>query len=154
MRKKMVAMLLIVSQSAITGVQAEDKCIKPNEVEADQIRYIETQLKVAALQCKGHQYVNMPLFYNDFLLENRPYLVRTQKPLQAYLKRVGEGETISTYMDSIATRVSIESVEVSQFCNRAMLAAGFSAKTAHPVKLLGLMPVEYRRPAAYCRVRG
>ena len=144
--------LLIAVQIVAVGAEAFEKCIKPIEVEADQVRYIETQLRVAALQCKDHKHADLPLLYNAFILENRPYLVRTQKPLTSFLKRSGQ-PSVDTYITSVANRISIASSKVSQFCRRVKLAAELSAKTADPVKLLGLMPVEYQRPAAYCRKR-
>jgi len=148
-QRGLLAVLLVASQIVVVGAKASEKCIKPKEVEADQVRYIETQLRVAALQCKDHRHADLPLLYNAFILENRPYLVRTQKPLISFLKRSGQ-PSVDTYIMSVANRVSIESSKVSQFCRRVKLAAELSAKTAHPIKLLGLMPVEYRRPAAYC----
>jgi len=152
-RDGLLAAALMVSQFVTVGVQAADKCIKPAEVEADKIRYIETQLKVAVLQCNDFQYAEMPYLYNAFIMENRPYLVRTQKPLQSYLAR-SERDSIANYIGTVANRISVESSNVNQFCGRAMLAVEFSAKAGHPVKLLNLMPVQYRRPAELCKKQG
>jgi hypothetical protein len=149
-RQGLIAALLIMSNLGVSGAAvAEKKCIKERELEADQVRYIETQLRVAALQCKNYRHADIPLLYNDFILENRPYLVRTQKPLKEYLARAGT-PSVETYIVSVANRVSMESIKVNQFCNRAKLAAALSSKTANPLTLLSLMPVTYRRPAAYC----
>lgn len=145
----LLAGLLLATQATASGVQAAEKCIKSGELEADQVRYIETQLRVAALQCRDQRHAEMPMLYNSFILENRPYLVRTQKPLLSYLRRTGE-ESVASYIVGVANRVSLESTRVSQFCGRAMLAAELSAKTADPIKLLSLMPVSYERPAKYC----
>lgn len=148
--KGFVAALLVgATVSVSTAAANEVKCIKQRELEADQVRYIETQLKVAALQCHNYKHADMPLLYNAFILENRPYLVRTQKPLKAFLTRLGRS-SVDKYMIEVAERVSIESANVSQFCNRAKLAAELSAKSANPLALLALMPVSYRSPAQYC----
>ena len=144
---------LMVSQLMGAGAQAADKCIKPGEVEADKVRYIETQLKVAALQCNDYRHADIPLLYKAFILENRPYLVRAQKPLLSYLKR-SEQVSVASYIGGVANRVSVESTRVNQFCSRAMLAAEFSAKAGHPLKLLALMPVPYRQPADFCKKKG
>ena len=149
-RDGLLAAALIASQMAISGVQAADKCIKPAEVEADKVRYIETQLKVAVLQCNNFQHAEMQYLYGEFILENRPYLVRAQKPLFSYVARA-EKVSVASYIDAVADRISVESVTVNQFCGRAMLAVEFSAKAGHPVKLLNLMPVRYRRPANLCK---
>jgi len=152
-RSGLVAAFLVMSQTVTLGAQAADKCIRPKEVEADKVRYIEAQLHVAALQCRDQQHAKLPTLYNAFIMENRPHLVRTQKPLKSYVNRSGQN-SIAGYLEAVASRVSIESVKVNQFCNRAMLVAELSAKTAHPVKLLGLMPVQYQRPADLCRTKG
>lgn len=153
MRKPVKGLLAGLLAAALvtvsTAVSAQVKCIKPQELEADKVRYIETQLRVAALQCHNYKHADMPLLYNAFILENRPYLVRTQKPLKEFLARTGAG-SVDNYIVEIAERVSIESANVSQFCNRAKLAAELSAKSANPLALLSLMPVSYRRPATQC----
>jgi len=152
-RKGGLAVALIASQLVLSGALAADKCIKTAEVEADKVRYIETQLKVAKLQCYDNEHAELSLLYNAFILEKRPYLVRSQKPLLTYLQRT-EKKSVASYIADIADRVSVESTNVSQFCTRAMLAAEFSAKAGHPVKILGLMPIAYKRPAALCKEMG
>jgi len=143
-----VAALLMVS----TAAQAAEKCIYPNELEADQVRYVETQLRVAVLQCKGHRHADLPLLYNSFILENRPYLVRTRDVLNRYLLRVGAAP-VSTYISGVADYVSLESTKVSQFCSRAKFAAELSAKSPHPLTLLALMPVKYQRSVKQCETK-
>ena len=145
-----VAALLVLSQGVTAQEVAKEKCMKPDEVEADQVRYIETQLRVAALQCRDYRHADLPILYNSFILENRPYLVKTQKPLSTYVKRAGAG-SLDGYIVGVANKVSMESSKVSQFCSRAMLAAELAAKTGHPIKLPNLMPVAYERPAAFCK---
>jgi len=149
-RGGLLAAALIASQLAIAGAQAADKCMKPSEIEADKVRYIETQLRVAVLQCNDFQHADMPLLYGDFILENRPYFVRAQKPLFSYVSRA-EKMSVPDYIGAVADRISVESSKVNQFCNRAMLAAEFSSKAGHPVKILNLMPVRYRQPAELCK---
>jgi len=149
-RHGLVAALLICSNITVSSATAAEKnCIRPGELEADQVRYIETQLKVASLQCNSYKTADMPLLYNAFILENRPYLVRAERPLKTFLTRTGAG-SIDAYIVELEDRLSFESANVNQFCNRAKLAAELSAKSANPLALLSLMPVSYRQPAEYC----
>ncbi|MEX0298994.1 MAG: hypothetical protein AB3N28_07975 [Kordiimonas sp.] len=131
-------------------VTAADTCIHATEIEADKIRFVETQLKVAALQCRSYDEVDFSMLYSSFIKENRPYLVKSSKPLATYLARVGGG-SVQRHVDGVAKRVSFESTKVSQFCNRARLAAQFSAKSGHPAMLVSMLPVRYETPAMQCR---
>tara|TARA_R100001163_G_C4929986_1_gene106349 strand:+ start:148 stop:603 length:456 start_codon:yes stop_codon:yes gene_type:complete len=144
--KALVISGLLVGQTSF----AAEACIRAGELEADKIRFVETQLKVAALQCRSFADVDYSMLYSSFVKENRPFLVRSSKPLASYLKRVGEG-SLAVHMSEVAKRVSYESTKVSQFCNRARLAAQFSAKSAHPVMLIAMLPVRYERPAMQCK---
>ncbi len=132
------------------AVIAADTCIRASEIEADKVRFVETQLKVAALQCRSYDEINFSMLYSSFIKENRPYLVKSSKPLATYLARVGGG-SVRGHVEGVAKRVSFESTKVSQFCNRARLAAQFSAKSGHPAMLVSMLPVRYEVPAMQCR---
>jgi len=130
-------------------VWAAEVCIHPLELEADQVRFVETQLRVAALQCRSHDAVDFTSLYGGFVKENRPYLVKSSKPLRTFLARQGQ-QSIDNHVVATAKRISFESAKVAQFCARAKLAAQFSAKSAHPVMLISMMPVRYQKPAMLC----
>lgn len=142
------AIIVSILLSGQAGFAAE-ACIRPLELEADKIRFVETQLKVAALQCRSYGEGDFSMLYSSFVKENRPFLVKSGKPLAAYLIRAGAG-SVKGHMVEVAKRVSYESTKVSQFCNRARLAAQFSAKSAHPVMLVAMLPVRYESPATQC----
>ena len=142
----LVAAILLLS----TGAQATENCIRASEVEADRVRYVETQLKVAVFQCKDQRHAELGTLYKNFILENRPYLVGTRQALGTYLARAGAA-SLASYLDQIADRISLESTRVNQFCNRAFLAAELSAKSPHPLTLLPLLPVNYQHPAPKCK---
>ncbi len=149
--KRRIGNAIVVS--VLLGGQAgfaAEACIRSLELEADKVRFVETQLKVAALQCRSNGEADFSMLYSSFVKENRPFLVKSAKPLAAYLSRTGAG-SVQGHMSEVAKRVSYESTKVSQFCNRARLAAQFSAKSAHPVMLITMLPVRYERPAMQCR---
>ena len=140
-----MAASLIGGQAAV----AAQDCIQSSEIEADQIRFVETQLKVASLQCRSFENADLATLYSAFVKENRPYLVRSTRPIKTYLERSGN-ISVAGHMSEMARRVSFESKKVSQFCNRARLAAQYSAKSPHPSMLLGMLPIRYERPAEMC----
>lgn len=144
--KALTIAMLLSGQASL----AAEACISATEIEADKIRFVETQLKVAALQCRSYDDVDFSMLYSSFVKENRPFLVKSTRPLAKYLERAGAG-SVEGHMSDVAKRVSFESARVSQFCNRARLAAQFSAKSAHPVMLVSMLPVRYERPAMQCR---
>ncbi len=169
----LIMCLGVTTEQAVMGSDGFKKCIKSKEVIADKMRFIETQLRVAVLQCKSVKNADLPLLYNDFIRENRPFLVRTQAPLLAYLKRGGKQpqlvepktaakvralltpqELLDNYIHYVSKRVSSKSISVPQFCERAQEAAETLVKaTTYPISILDMLPVTYRRPADYCKTR-
>ncbi|MBV1900367.1 MAG: hypothetical protein KUG56_01715, partial [Kordiimonadaceae bacterium] len=138
---KKIYTAVVVSISMISGaVAATEECIRSAEVEADRIRFVETHLKVATLQCTGYEHNDFVSLYGNFVKENRPHLVQSSRALNVYLKRVGK-LPLSHHLTLVATRVSMESRTISQFCDRSQLAAQYAAKSSHPAMLLGLLPV-------------
>jgi len=129
---------------------AKPVCMRPDEVAADQIRFIETELRIAVQQCVGGKNIDLPDLYANFVLEKRPYLARSEQPLSLYLKRKGK-QDLMTYLKAVASRVSYESANVSQFCSKSRLAAEIAVKSADPTILLSLLPIPYQRPAELCQ---
>ncbi|MBL4835939.1 MAG: hypothetical protein JKY34_00055 [Kordiimonadaceae bacterium] len=149
MGKIYTAAILAVSLSSVT-VAATEECIRSAEVEADRIRFVETHLKVATLQCTGYEHKAFASLYGNFVKENRPYLVQSSKSLNTYLKRAGK-LPLSSHLAVVANRVSMASRTVSQFCGKSRLAAQYAAKSSHPAMLLALLPVRYEKPATMCQ---
>lgn len=140
-----VAIALVSGQASL----AAEACMRSAEVEADKVRFIETQLKVASLQCKNRGNTDFSKLYSSFVKEKRPFLVESTKQLARYLKRAGDA-SIQQYVALKAKRISMESARVSQFCDKAKLAAYYSAKSSDPVTLIPILPVRYERPVRQC----
>ncbi|MCJ9430230.1 hypothetical protein [Kordiimonas marina] len=147
-----MAVAAVLSTQALGADPAGAKpiCMRPDEVTADQIRFIETELRIAAQQCVGGKNIDLPDLYTSFVLEKRPYLARSERPLTLYLKRKGK-QDLSSYLNTVASRVSYESANVSQFCSKSRLAAEVAVKSADPSILLSLLPIPYQRPAELCQ---
>lgn len=141
--------LVALSVMASFSVGATETCMQAAEVKADQVRFVETQMRIAALQCRGGGHRDIVGLYNDFVRTKRPYFIEAEAPLRTYLKRTEKG-ALDGYVVEVANKVSLDSTNVSQFCDRARMALQMSVKMPDPVGLIGLMPVSYRQPVRSC----
>lgn len=121
------------------------------EIKADQIRFVETQLRVATLQCRGGAHRDIISLYNDFVRSKRPYFIESEGPLRQFLRRSKKGG-LDGYVVSVANKVSLGSTSVSQFCERAQMALQLAMKMPDPAGLITLMPVRYKQPERSCTV--
>lgn len=144
-----IALSLLISLS----VQADENCMQIKEVKADQVRFVETQMRVAALQCRGGGHRDMIGMYNDFVRSKRPYFIEAEAPLRAYLRRSERGE-LEGYVADVASKVSMGASNVAQFCDRARMALGMAFKMPDPSGLLNLLPIQYRQPEQSCKASG
>lgn len=139
------AALAVLSVSA----NAADVCMQAREVKADQVRFVETQLRVATLQCRGGGHRDIVGLYNDFVRAKRPYFIEAESPLRGFLKRTSKGQ-LDGYVTSIANKVSLQASQTTQFCDRARMALQMSVKMPDPSGLVSLMPVRYEQPVRSC----
>lgn len=128
---------------------ATEICMQNYEVKADQTRFVETQMRVATLQCVAASDRDMVRLYNAFVSAKRPYFIDAESPLRKFLKRTKRG-SLDSYVVSLANRISRVSSTSTQFCERARFAMQMSAKMPNPVGLVSLMPVSYRQPGKTC----
>ncbi len=131
------------------AVMAADACMQDREVKADQIRFIETQMRVATLQCRGGTHREIISLYNDFVRSKRPYFIEAEGPLREFLKRSDKGG-LDSYVVGVANKVSLGSTSVAQFCDRSQMALQMAVKMPDPAGLVTLMPVKYRQPERSC----
>lgn len=131
------------------NVSAADACIKQAELEADKVRFVEVHLKVAALQCRRGANQQISRRYSQFVREKMPYLIDSQEPLMAWLKRRGNS-SLDQYIASMEKSISLGSAQSAQFCGRSLIAAEYSEKSHTPVMLLPLLPISYEKPAVEC----
>lgn len=145
-----MAATMLISVGA-NAASAADACMQSREVKADQIRFVETQMRVATLQCRGGSHRDIISLYNDFVRSKRPYFIESEGPLRQFLKRSKKGG-LDGYVVSIANRVSLGSTSVAQFCDRAQMALQMAMKMPDPAGLITLMPVRYKQPERSCTV--
>jgi len=146
--KTLLVATMLASMSA-NAVMAADVCMQDREIKADQIRFVETQMRVATLQCRGGANREIISLYNDFVRSKRPYFIDAERPLREFLKRSKKGG-LDRYVVGVANKVSLGSSSVAQFCDRAQMALQMAVKMPDPAGLLTLMPVKYRQPERSC----
>ncbi|WND02579.1 hypothetical protein QGN29_13585 [Temperatibacter marinus] len=133
--------------SISTGALAQ--CITETEMKADQKRFIQTQMMVAALQCRRGYGGVLPQIYNDFVKNNRLELQESERILSTYLQR-DEKLSVTAYLTSIANKVSLESVRQSDFCGKMKVAGEMALSMKDPLPVITVLPVHYKIPKQLC----
>ena len=123
-------------------------CVSAAEVKADQIRFLDMQLRVAALQCRNRG-AGFPGLYNAFVLTHRSKIQASRAPVENYLARLSIG-SMDHYSTKQANMISFESTQVRNFCHSAMLAATFAIELHDPLDGMDLLPVTYKTPRVTC----
>ncbi len=126
-------------------------CMNARDEMADKIRFMQTQMMVAAMQCRKSNNGAMPRLYNNFIKYHRGQLIKSGQRLEAYLARTQNIDVVS-YLNTIANRLSVDSVDEPQFCARTRIVMEMSANLDNPLALLDIMPVKYKRRVGRCRV--
>lgn len=94
-------------------------CASRAEVDALNMRILQTDLMVAGLSCP-----NVRNAYNQFVGKHRPHLLEHSKVLQGYVKRAGkEVNQYITELSNQSSNISLRLAE-SQYCQRAQLLFG------------------------------
>ncbi|WP_417461963.1 hypothetical protein [Kordiimonas sp.] len=123
-------------------------CVSTTELKADQIRFLDMQLRVAALQCRNRG-TGFPGLYNAFVLTHRSKIQDSRAPVESYLTRLSIG-SMDHYTTRQANLISFESTQVHDFCHSAMLAATFAIELHNPLDGMDLLPVAYKAPKVTC----
>lgn len=125
------------------------QCMTAEEVSADKIRFIQTQMMVAALQCRRGHKGSMPKIYNDYVKINRTDLLASERRLSGYLKRQKQG-TLSAYLTDLANRVSLESIGMPNFCRKMKVAGEMVLTMKKSEPIIPVLPVSYQQPQKSC----
>ncbi|MCJ9430232.1 hypothetical protein [Kordiimonas marina] len=131
---------------------AADDCMQPREAVADEVRYVQTHLNVAALMCRGPRYQQFPALYNRFIRKNRHHLINGREAMISLVARLDV--SLDTYLTRSFNRVSFESTRTDGFCDRALAALRQSVGSPDPLDMLPLLPVAYQPPANRCGYAG
>ncbi len=123
-------------------------CVSAVEVKADQIRFLDMQLRVAALQCRNRGNA-FPGLYNAFVLTHKSKIQASRTPVENYLTRLSIG-SMDHYTTKQANQISFESTQVGDFCRAAALAATFAIELSDPIDSMDILPVQYKAPRVVC----
>ena len=125
-------------------------CMNENDEMADKIRFMQTQMMVAAMQCRKANDGVMPHLYNNFIKGHRGQLIQSGQRLEVYLARTQKID-VASYLNAIANRLSVDSGDEPQFCGRMRMVMEMSANLNNPLALLDIMPVKYKRRVGRCQ---
>ncbi|NVJ97395.1 MAG: hypothetical protein HWE25_04535 [Alphaproteobacteria bacterium] len=151
MRQKKTLLRMAVAAGLLGSVtsHAAWACITPAEVKADQVRYLDMQLRVVALRCRQ---VNPRIsdLYNAFVHKHRAALQASRKPVEGYLSRLTD-MSMDSYVTKTANHISHHSMKSANFCALGAAVARLAATEDDPLVLLDLLPVSYDLKHPVCR---
>lgn len=105
MKKLIQNAILAASGFALLAAPAQAACWKSDEVQAAQVRDLDTMLMVGALRCRngGDNFLS---HYNHFVKASRPALIEVNDRLHAHFAAsVGAARALTAY-DSFVTRTA------------------------------------------------
>lgn len=142
----------IVAAGTMSAVvsSASGACMTPAELKADQIRFMDMQLRVAALRCRFEN----PKFtglYNAFVRKHRGAIQQSRFPVEGYLARLTT-LSMDRYVTRTANRISHKSMATGNFCALNAAVARLAVVEADPLSLIDLLPVSYEASHQVCRV--
>lgn len=127
-------------------------CITVEEAAADQIRFIDMQLRVAALKCRSRE-PRLVVQYNRFVKAHRPSIIASRAPVERYVNRQAKLD-MDDYVTKRANRLSYESIGIKGFCANTLALAATAARSADASVVLDLLPIRYQLPARLCKPSG
>ena len=93
-------------------------CQTPTELAAMQLRQLQIELMVAALNCRGGN-IDYSGTYAIFVRNARPDLARNAQQLRAMFARAGMGaEAIDHYQTELSNNAQIKSLSGHEYCGR------------------------------------
>ena len=108
------AFMLMAAPAAVAQV-----CLSDADRAAFEMRHLQTQLMVGAIQCRGERDLGQRYYYNRFAKTQRDLITRSNAALKAFFKRTHgrayRGE-LDTYVTDLANTVSSASRHVEDFC--------------------------------------
>ncbi len=106
---------------ALTGEAHAAACLSAQEAAAEQIRLLQTQMMVGALQCRGQSDRGQRVIYNQFIKQFGPELIASNDTLIAYFQRVygvGFRRQMDSHVTAMANRISSESYKIRDYCGQ------------------------------------
>jgi response regulator RpfG family c-di-GMP phosphodiesterase len=104
-------------QQAMTPI-----CPTNKEMQANHVRVLQTELMVAALQCRSHEQLQLDAKYNRFVHQFKGALSQHSSALKEHFRRAYGGEhqrRLDTYVTQLANQLSRRGVNDAEFCAKA-----------------------------------
>jgi len=132
----------VVVSVVMSGQLLASSCMGRSASEADQVRYLQSAMMVAALQCR-----KLPTFkakYNAFVTANRSQLQISYDRLNGWLLQSGTGD-ISSYLTSQANVVSAGTWRARTFCADMFAIATEANGSTNLLNFVARVPVSYAK---------
>lgn len=123
-KKWLISMLLAGSVALPSWGQS---CLTQADWDARRVRHFQTQLMVAALQCRGENNQGQRALYNDFIAANKDKLAQHGTQLiDSFERRYGRGHKskLDAYVTQLANEISLRSMKMPDFCHQIADMAG------------------------------
>ena len=150
----LVAVTVFSGQAAAAG----KSCAYAEELAAHKLRFVQSQLMVAALRCGGADKKAFQNGYNNFVQKNDAHFKAGAPVLRSYLRRAGLA-VLDVYLTELANDMALEAALNPKYCASALQAlekgAAISSKDSSTTsKVVGyneaFLPVQYLPLAAPC----
>ncbi|MBF0391853.1 MAG: heme utilization protein [Alphaproteobacteria bacterium] len=110
-----LAGLLLVGAAGAANAAA---CYTPTEARAAQLRQLQTELMVAALQCSSRSDLDLAAHYNTFVRRFGGSLTENAKTLRGHFVRQGGGQgRFDSFITSLANQASMKALNTPEFCD-------------------------------------
>ncbi|MBF0335618.1 MAG: heme utilization protein [Alphaproteobacteria bacterium] len=110
-----LAGLLVVGAAGAARAAA---CYTPAEARAAQLRQLQTELMVAALQCSSRSDLDLASQYNVFVRRFGGSLSENAKVLRGHFGRQGGGQgRFDSFITSLANQASMKALNTPEFCD-------------------------------------
>lgn len=141
---------------------AGKSCAYAEELAAHKLRFVQSQLMVAALRCGGADKKAFQNGYNNFVQKNDAHFKAGAPVLRSYLRRAGLA-VLDVYLTELANDMALEAALNPKYCASALQAleddAAISSKNSSAAgkvasKAVGyneaFLPVQYMPLASPC----
>ena len=117
-RMRQAAAAAVVATLLVSNAAQAQNCAAPDDVQALQVRVLQTELMVAALSCQQQD----P--YNAFVIRFQPTLAVHGKALKSFFKRI-YGGSATAQLDDFVTRLANEASlrgmrDLKNFCGQSL----------------------------------
>ncbi|GER08244.1 hypothetical protein GCM10007972_17660 [Iodidimonas muriae] len=147
------ASLAAIMISGLCSQTAYAQCMDAKERAAHDMRLLQTQLMVGALQCRGRKDLGQRAYYNEFIRSHRDDLARHGNALVGYFER-SYGQNYKVMLDkhvtSLANAVSSAVRTTPDFCTKIAQIGARISQTPNDTHIRVGLPMKIDNTLGTC----